>query len=458
MRNVKAGRALKWSGLCALVVGCALSMGQGCPAPTPPATDNEPPVTTNKPFVGAQECRICHSRHYDDWSLTKHAGALATLTAAGQDTNADCLPCHVVGYGQPGGFVDAATTPELANVQCENCHGAAGEHRRNVDNVSLRPPRNIAAAVCGTCHTDVHHPTYEEWKESGHSTVTADPAASFVAGSSLTRCGICHSGDYREKVLVEGLTLTDASFQGQDPATLNAVTCVICHDPHKATGFSAGADPGEDFQLRFPEVADPVPSNVLADAQNSARFNLCGQCHRSREATWQTTTRPPHHSVQANMYTGEMPIPDGTTALVVNQRSVHRFVPKQCVSCHMPTAEFESTEQPADSGHRFVVGFTNCSGTGCHASVADAQAIKTTLQTEIQNGLNTIKTRLGDPLTWEYSSNGGPAVQTGVSPLIKQVRFEYYYVLNDLSMGVHNPGYTRAILADASARLTQAGK
>ena len=76
----------------------------------------------------------------------------------------------------------------------------------------------------------------------------------------------------------------------------------------------------------------------------------------------------------------------------------------------------------------------------------------------MQDGLDAIAARLGDPSTWEYSAEGGPSDQSGLSDEIKKVRFLYHYIVSDGSLGVHNPEYTRAILVQADALLTDIGK
>lgn len=89
-------------------------------------------------YIGIKQCKLCHQPHYDSWDTTRMSKAFELLQpsvrskqkkAAGLDPKKDysadpnCLPCHTTGYGKEGGFVSLEQTPEMANVQCEMCHG-----------------------------------------------------------------------------------------------------------------------------------------------------------------------------------------------------------------------------------------------------------------------------------------------------------------------------------------------
>lgn len=444
---------------------CSLAYMGGCPQPEPTP---EPTFTPGK-YVGAkvsslesQGCQRCHSGQHDNWAMTNHSKALDTLKAIGQDKNAFCLPCHTVGFGEEGGFVSETASPHLAGVQCENCHGPGRDHVNNVDDPTKRPPKSIAANICGRCHNGVHHPTFDEWSDSKHALVTEELAEEFAEGVNLNNCGLCHSGDVRQVRFIEGEDSVDASLlAGKTREEMNGISCAVCHDPHRQTGNAASPEAGKDYQLRYKEVLTPVASNEVADCINPERFNLCGQCHHTRDRTWTATSRGPHHSVQVNHYIGEMPTPDGVP-IVPNSRTVHRFVPRQCTTCHMPTKEFESEEEPAESGHTFEVVTRGCTAVGCHPSEQQAVADMNTLQTQIQNGLNAIVARLGPVSEWEYSAAeyGGPSDQSdeNVPPQVKKVRFMYHWILNDGSGGVHNPEYTKLMLLQMDLLLKEIGK
>ncbi|MBI4848331.1 MAG: hypothetical protein HY808_07140 [Nitrospirae bacterium] len=96
-------------------------------------------------YIGAKKCKACHMKEYKAWEKTLMATSFENLkpgvkaaekTKAKLDPNKDytadpnCLRCHTTGYGKPGGFKSIAETPDLANVQCESCHGPGSEYSK----------------------------------------------------------------------------------------------------------------------------------------------------------------------------------------------------------------------------------------------------------------------------------------------------------------------------------------
>jgi|GEM_PF-6340436 len=123
--------------------------GGTVPASPPPGRTAAAPPTAR--FVGAENCRMCHSDQYRRWAATSHARAFELLEIAGQTQNTECLGCHSTGF-RKGGFRDASSTPELKGVQCESCHGPGSEHRGDPRKIVKTPP----ASVCASCHQQLN--------------------------------------------------------------------------------------------------------------------------------------------------------------------------------------------------------------------------------------------------------------------------------------------------------------
>jgi 2',3'-cyclic-nucleotide 2'-phosphodiesterase (5'-nucleotidase family) len=102
-------------------------------------------------YLGEKNCRRCHETEYQMYSNQQHAHAFATLTKNQRDSTPECLPCHVAGMGQSGGFVSKESTPDLVNVQCESCHGMGTKHEGM---------QVVGPEVCTTCHTSAQDPTF----------------------------------------------------------------------------------------------------------------------------------------------------------------------------------------------------------------------------------------------------------------------------------------------------------
>jgi hypothetical protein len=104
-------------------------------------------------YLGEKNCRRCHEAEYQMYVKQDHAHAFDTLVKNQRDSTPECLPCHVVGMGQPGGFVSKQSTPDLVNVQCENCHGMGTKHP---DTGAI-----VGPDVCMTCHTSAQSPHFQ---------------------------------------------------------------------------------------------------------------------------------------------------------------------------------------------------------------------------------------------------------------------------------------------------------
>jgi hypothetical protein len=116
------------------------------------------------PYAGAEACRDCHPPAYAIWKAARHSQALAELRQVGKQFDPECLACHVAGLGA-GGYISQDATPELANVQCENCHGPSKAHVAQPA-VKPVPPAGATAqgrpseATCHTCHMGSHSPAF----------------------------------------------------------------------------------------------------------------------------------------------------------------------------------------------------------------------------------------------------------------------------------------------------------
>lgn len=82
--------------------------------------------TPSDKFLTVSTCVACHQEQHAFWKGTGHAKAYETLEKTGDQFRLDCLPCHVVGYGET--FIDPTKGEAYRDVQCESCHGTNPEH------------------------------------------------------------------------------------------------------------------------------------------------------------------------------------------------------------------------------------------------------------------------------------------------------------------------------------------
>lgn len=113
------------------------------------------------PFVGEEVCQKCHQQEHDIWRETPHSNAFAKLERVNKAFDPACIKCHTVGFEKQGGFIDVDTTPNLLNVQCENCHGAGRAH---AESNGVKPLANQGwkpRQMCAQCHVEKHSPEFD---------------------------------------------------------------------------------------------------------------------------------------------------------------------------------------------------------------------------------------------------------------------------------------------------------
>lgn len=450
-------------------------------------------------YAGYKVCITCHSSVCQYVTNTPHFSAFANLPDS-QKQNPSCLACHTVGYGievngKPVGFVSATATPQFAGVQCENCHGPAKLHADAPDDPTVIPQVDIAAQVCGGCHSGSHQPTFEEWSSSGHATVVPSALSSMArSASSISSCGRCHSGSARL-----------ALVNGQDPSVTKVhdynvpIACAVCHDPHAGHVWTNDLNGIITFTNTLTGRATVITNNVLGPVytnqllcavastndfylMTSAVFtnvynpniNICGQCHNSRGDAWMSvvtangitatnylTDRAPHHSPQYNMLLGT--VGELLTGPTPGLPATHSRLEQQCAACHMQTTN-------SSTGHSFeVVTYQVC--LSCHndpttlirfvtnSVASQIQQTKSYLDYWATHAAPSELEKYGT-YAWEYTNPGdlspggsGPTKDDQLNYVpdeIMKARFNLYMVLYDGSYGVHNAPYDSELLEAAN--------
>jgi peroxiredoxin len=257
-------------------------------------------------YSGEELCGVCHERPHETWLLTSHAFAFDTLVEHGADRDPECLKCHTVGFGKPGGFDTTQRQEHLRGVQCENCHGRGGPHQSpefakagfepvclechnpehslrfsfaerlplvshaantQLTSLSFEERKQLLAkrdkrqrqlfdegdyagsAACQSCHVKEH----ELWAGSGHARAFATLQNAREHGKA--DCQKCHTTGFGEPT---GFPKGGKAFEN--------VGCESCHGPGKAHVASAGKAPGTILAL-----TDKCDDCVI--------LQICGSCH-----------------------------------------------------------------------------------------------------------------------------------------------------------------------------------
>lgn len=435
--------------------------------------------------VAGGQCAYCHYENTNQWNKTKHFVGLSDNIDTPGHFASYCVSCHVTGYNAAptavnNGFDDISTKlgwvfpatlqagnwanmitnyPRLAqmsNVQCEVCHGPGSQHvgRKSAIDMSLDE------GTCGRCHEE---PPYNvkniQWAKSGH----ANPMESYATRSG---CDACHSG----WAFIRRVDPKTTNLDGRPVNGFGQQSCAVCHDPHSGT-----------YQGQIRTMAD-VTLGDGSVVTYGGTGKLCMACHHGRRDAEAYSSDPanisshfgPHGSAQGDMIDGSNGIHYGMPVA----KTGHILTTEDaCITCHMAT-----DGNPADHNHTFsMVDDKGTEDTGddaekvfvcqpCHGEIESFEEIPAahdydddgTFESAVAE-IEGLMEALGELLPPEgptvalnkadYDWTGKDEATAARRKLMLKAAYNYYFVEEDLSGGIHNTAYAATLLRRSIASL-----
>jgi len=307
------------------------------------------------------------------------------------------------------------------------------------DNESTTGPGETDVSSCGACHnisTDILAMKIQ-YEASVHAN-----GGNFERNS--TSCAPCHTSEGFREVLATGFDVTADVINNPTPPN-----CRTCHNLH--TNYDSS-----DYALA--SVA-PIQLIINGETVDIGNGNLCVNCHQPRkpsplpsvggeDITITSSYWGPHHSTQASIFAGAGGYE--ISGSVQYESSVHgALIDDGCITCHMADAYGSQagghTMNMAYDYHGSSVPNTaGCNSASCHPGLSSfdyngAQTEIKSLLDELKNLLveNNIVDDTDHPVVGKVSVDKAGALMN------------YLMIINDGSYGVHNPGYTKALLQNS---------
>jgi hypothetical protein len=244
------------------------------------------------------------------------------------------------------------------------------------------------------------------------------------------------------------------------PTAYEPIGCAACHDSHSDEN---------PHQLRL--VGEITLMDGFTKISNAGNSGLCMNCHLSRrnatnyvETTTGSSSFGPHHSGQADMLAGANAI---TYGKVIPSSAHGKAIDDGCVYCHMQSVAATDPGFTQVGGHTFKIAFETSTNsielvnacTQCHGDINDFNLVRQDYdgngvvegeQTEVKSLLGKLAVLL-PPVGVEKDN-----ISINSSWTKQQLRagYNYLFVHDDGSYGVHNAAYAVGLLKASIADLT----
>ncbi len=283
-------------------------------------------------------------------------------------------------------------------------------------------------ATCLECHTLANKELIEgQYAESGH-------AAGLYVGYAGGRngCAMCHSHEGFVETQHTGHDTTAANIPIPTP-----ISCATCHEFHETLDFE---NDGYDYAIATNSPVDLIMYDGAVTLDLGDNSNLCATCHQPRRqgpdpatgdsAAITSTHYGPHHGPHSTTLEGiggyELGVgyPEPGT-------DPHR-TGASCVTCHMHGAT-----------HTWHVSLDACNT--CHDNLADFDY--NGVQTDVQGYITDLKQKFIDNGMWDVDED--EIIPDTYDIDWTGAYYNYAWVVDDRSDGVHNPDYIKQLLINS---------
>ena len=231
-----------------------------------------------------------------------------------------------------------------------------------------------------------------------------------------------------------------------------ATDCRVCH-----TG------PGVEFAKTG---TIDIPGKTVSAGVGA----VCIACHNGWHGPGKSQNggqRAPHLSVQADAIFASNIATVGT-AEQIDTRSPHQKVQDVCVGCHMTGKPVpgDKADTDAPANHSMKIRDTSgCKGTDCHKTDPleavvkedlDGDGTKEKLQSEVDGLLATLRSTIESHAAGSFESSSGEIVfAKGAKPSDTDyaAAYNYLFVIEDRSRGVHSPLFIPSLLQQSIGSL-----
>jgi hypothetical protein len=328
----------------------------------------------------------------------------------------------------------------FALVSCEGPEGPAGAIGPAGPAGPAGPEGQAGTTNCIECHGSSQLLTSKlnQYAASIHAT-----GGNYERNSAS--CAACHTSQgFLDRMATGSM---EASGTVEDPLGPNCYTCHKIHSTYTTA----------DWELTYTAPVEFMNGKGTFD---QGKANLCANCHQPRPAVIpgpddtglvnvSSSRYGPHHGPQSQILAGVGGVEFGGNY----SAGPHGSIENGCITCHMASAFGNQS-----GGHVMNIAYVyhdakEYNFAGC-ADCHDPATIETKFedtQHEIETLLEELKTLLIDKGI--YNTANDLAVTGDHDAKLVGAYYNFIYIEEDRSLGVHNPSYTKRLLEQSIAAI-----